>query len=407
MRPKLILIIALLMALVACDSGGATTTTGAEAPETTSASTSDTEATETTASSPDETSAPDETGGEEAEADWFAACGERIVIQTDWFPQAEHAAAYQLAGIGGEIDASAGIYSNEIGDTGVTLEIRAGGPFQGFQPDVSLIYQNPEIDLGFVDQDDAVQNFGNFPVVGVVSVMNKTPLMLMWDPATYDFEEFSDIGESDATVLYFEGSEGYIDYLVSIGALREDQLDGSYDGSPARFVAEPVVQQGFVTNEVYRYENVISEWMKPVDYFLVHDSGFEIYPQMYAARPEKIEERRECFELLVPALQQAQVDYFNDPEPLNRELVRIVEALDSFWELSEELNAEAHRLSLELGLVQNSPDGTLGSYDLERAQRVIDLLVPLFEGSENFDPTVTADQIVTNEFIDPSISLDS
>jgi hypothetical protein len=347
-------------------------------------------------------------GGGGGGSDLAAACGDRVVIQTDWFPEAEHAAAYQLAGVGGEIDKNTGVYTNEIGDTGVTMEIRSGGPFVGFQPDVSLIYQDPSVDLGFVDMDDAIANSATQPVKGIVSVMNKTPLMLMWDPGTYQFDDFADIGESDATVLFFEGSDVYIKYLVRQGWLREDQLDGSYDGSPARFVSErTVVQQGFVTNEVYKYEHDIEEWKKPVDYFLIHDSGFEVYPQLYAATPEKIEERRDCFELLVPMLQQAQVDYMNDPGPVNQELVRIVETQDTFWVLSEELNEEAHRLMTELELVSNENNDTLGDYETDRVQRMIDLLAPIFEedGLDTWDPEVTPEDIVTNEFIDPSIGL--
>ncbi|HXF57282.1 MAG TPA: ABC transporter substrate-binding protein [Actinomycetota bacterium] len=328
------------------------------------------------------------------------------MIQTDWFPEAEHAAAYQLAGVGGEIDKEKGIYRNEIDGTGVTLEIRSGGPFVGFQPDVALLYQDPEIDLAYADMDDAVQTWGQFPVKGIVSVMNKSPLMLMWDPATYQFQTFADIGKSDATVLYFEGSDSYIRYLVSKGWLREDQLDASYDGSPARFVAErKIVQQGFVTNEVYKYEHEIKEWMKPVDYFLIYDAGYEFYPQMYAATPQKLEEKRECFKLLVPMLQQAQVDYMRDPGPVNQELVKIVDTLDTFWTISLPLNEQAHRLMLELELVSNENNDTLGDYEMERVQRVLDQLKPIFEGLEGFDPNITPDDIVTNEFIDPSIGL--
>ncbi len=386
----------LALTLAACAQSG-TSTTGTTAAVTTAPS--------TTAAA---TTAPPTTG--EAAPDLLAACGDRLVVQTDWFPEAEHAAAYQLAGVGGTIDATTGVYSNQIGDTGVTLEIRSGGPFVGFQPDVSLIYQDPDVDLGYVDMDDAIASSKSNPVIGIVSVMNKTPLMLMWDPETYQFESFEDIGKSDAAVLYFEGSDTYVNYLVSKGWLREEQLDASYDGSPARFISErTVVQQGFVTNEVYKYENDITEWMKPIEYFLIHDSGFEIYPQLYAARPEKIEEKRDCFKLLVPMLQQAQVDYMADPGPVNAELVRIVEAQDTFWQISEPLNTQAHKLMLELGLVQNEGNDTLGDYDLDRVQRVIDLLEPQFAGAnlETWDPDVTPEKLVTNEFIDPSIGLDN
>ena len=38
-----------------------------------------------------------------------SACGERVVVQTDWFPEPEHGALYQLAGPGGKLDKEKGI----------------------------------------------------------------------------------------------------------------------------------------------------------------------------------------------------------------------------------------------------------------------------------------------------------
>ena len=41
------------------------------------------------------------TGGESAQSPLRKACGSKIVIQTDWFPEPEHGAVYQLAGKSG------------------------------------------------------------------------------------------------------------------------------------------------------------------------------------------------------------------------------------------------------------------------------------------------------------------
>jgi hypothetical protein len=348
-------------------------------------------------------------GGSDVEVttDLKEACGDRIVIQTDWFPEPEHGALYQLIGPGGEIDKDKGAYTGEIGDTGVTAEIRSGGPFTGFQQVSAQMYQDNDILLGYVSSDEAVQNSAKLPTTAVMTPLEKNPQILMWDPEDFDFQEFADIGESDATVLYFEGAT-YMEYMIGQGWIRRDQTDSSYDGSPARFVSEEnIVQQGFATNEPYKYENDIQAWRKPVDYLLIHDSGFEIYSQPLAVRTGVLEEERDCLKAIVPVVQQAQIDYINEPEPVNEELLNIVDEFASFWTLSEGGNEFAVEQMLELGIVGNGPDETLGNFDMERVQETVDQLKPIFEEQNlnSFDPNVTAEEIVTNEFIDPNIGL--
>jgi hypothetical protein len=57
-------------------------------------------------------------------------------------------------------------------------------------------------------------------------------------------------------------------------------------------------------------------------------------------------------------------------------------------------------------LVANSPDGTLGSFDLDRVNKFIEVAAPVFTstGSKVKDG-LTAEDVVTNKYIDPSIKL--
>ena len=79
----------------------------------------------------------------------------------------------------------------------------------------------------------------------------------------------------------------------------------------------------------------------------------------------------------------------------------------SSWTLDVGTNTAAVEVMLELGLVGNGPDSTLGNFDLDRVQRVIDLLLPIYEADDldSYDPNLTPEQFVTNEYIDPSIGL--
>src|SRR4051794_20277838 len=65
-------------------------------------------------------------------------CPATIVVQDDWWPQAENGALYRLLGKDIKIDKSrkrvSGPLVAEGIDTGVRIEIRSGGPANGFTP---------------------------------------------------------------------------------------------------------------------------------------------------------------------------------------------------------------------------------------------------------------------------------
>src|SRR6266511_3985086 len=140
-------------------------------------------------------------------------CPATVVVQTNWFPQSEHGAAYRL--VGGH-------------DTGVRIEVRAGGPAVGFQSSAALMYQDPDITLGMLQTDEIVQFSKTQPVVGVMAPLELDPQILLWDPKAHpDWHTIADIGQSDVQVLYFQGS-AYMEYLVGAGILRRAQIDGRY-----------------------------------------------------------------------------------------------------------------------------------------------------------------------------------
>lgn len=334
-------------------------------------------------------------------------CPNPLVIQTDWFPEPEHAHTYQMIGTDGVVDAENGTYSGELGDTGLAIEIRAGGPYIGFSPPTAQFYADDDIFMAYVDTAAAIRSYGQTPVTAVFASFEVGPQILMWDPEDYDFETFEDIGNSGATVLYFQGAT-YMDFLVANDVIDAANVDGSYDGSSTRFIAEDgLVQQGFATNEPYRYENEIEGWLKPVDFLLIHDTGVELYQSAVSVRSGDIERYRECLELIVPIMQQDLVDYFNDPQPMNDRLDDIVKELDSFWTSSKATHAAATAAMRDLGLVTDGGNGFIGDMNGDRIQGLIDILEPIFteQGVESFDPNVTADDVYTNEFLDPSISL--
>ena len=124
-------------------------------------------------------------------------------------------------------------------------------------------------------------------MLSVFAPLDLSPVVLLWDPAQHpDFNTIADIGRTDTKVIYFQGAT-YMAYLLGAGLLRPSQVAATYDGQPAAWVAAKgkIVQQGFVTNEVLRYQNDKSIWGKPVEYRLVSDSGYPVYPETLTIRP--------------------------------------------------------------------------------------------------------------------------
>ncbi len=375
------------------------TAAGTEAPATTTGDTAGTAAGTTGGSAP------------AGDVDLSADCPETVVIQTDWNPEAEHGWIYNMIGDGYTIDkdgvsvtgplvASGGV------DTGVDVQIRSGGPAIGFQTVTSQMYTDDDILLGYVYTDEGIQNAAEFPTVAIMAGMEKNPQMIMWDPETYpDVENIADVGEQGILVRFFGGA-AYMDFFTQTGILSPDQVDGSYDGTPANFVAAEGAdaQQGFGSAEPYIYENEIADWGKPVAYDYINDAGWENYAESIATKPENLETYRACFEKLVPIIQQSTVDYIADPAETNALIIEAVEAFDNGWVYSEGVADYAVETMQADGLLGNGPDETVGNFDLDRVNELIEKARPVYAALGQEPPAeLTAEDVVTNEFIDDSI----
>ncbi len=342
-----------------------------------------------------------------------AGCPTDIRIATDWFPEAEHGHLYELVGDNYTIETesefsvtgplmSAGEY------TGVDVTVIAGGAASSafLQPD-AMMYSDDSIFMGYVGTDEAVVHSGEFPTVGVFAPLEKDPQMIMWDPETNpEVESIADLGAAGTKIRLFPGGF-YIDYFLSEGIVTEDQLDYSYDGSPAGFIAAEgtVAQQGFASAEPYIYENEIEEWGKPVSYELINDAGYPKYAAVVSVIPDAVTESAECLAALVPVLQQAEVDYYAEPAETNALILDAVETYDTFWVYSEGVADFSVATQLDIGLVGNGSDSTVGNVDMERVQSLVDIATTMYadDSEKNIVDGLTAEDIFTDEFIDESI----
>ena len=347
------------------------------------------------------------------DVDLSGVCPETVTIMTDWYPEAEHGWLYELVGDEPTItqdglSVSGPLVAGGV-DTGVDIDILSGAAAIG--PGVTVtsqLYERDDILLGYVYTDEAVQFSAEFPTVAIFSGMEKNPQMIMWDPATYpDVQGIADLGEAGVTIRYFEGA-AYMDYFAQSGILSEDQLDSSYAGGSDAFVAAEGAdaQQGFGSAEPYIYENEVPDWMKPVAYEYINDAGWNNYGESIATRPENLETYADCFAKLVPILQQSSIDFLTDPAETNALILEAVATFDTFWVYTEGVANYAVETMIGDGLMSNGPNETLGDFDLDRVSELIDKAIPVYTSLGQVPADgLTAEDIVTNEFIDPSIGL--
>jgi hypothetical protein len=341
-------------------------------------------------------------------------CPATVVVQTDWFAEAEYGIYYQLLGPGYRIDTRRKRLSGPLvshgQDTGVRLEIRFGGPAIGNQQVSALMYQDKSITIGQVSTDEAIQNSGRLATQAVLAPTEVSPFMIMWDRTRHpDFHTIADIGRAGTTVLYFQ-TDTYMQYLLGAGILHASQLDGGYTGAPDRWVSAngEITQSGFATSEPYIYQHELGSGKSyDVAWQLLNDTGYPNYAQAAAIRAADKAALAPCLAKLVPILQQAQVDFITAPASTEDVIIKAVQAdHNDVWRYSPALADFSVRKLKELHLVGNGGNRTLGDLDGPRIKRMIDILTPIF--ARQRVPTragLTPGNLYTNEFIDPKIGL--
>ena len=334
-------------------------------------------------------------------------CPSPLVVQTDWFPESEHGAMYELIGEGYSVDKDNGITRGPMvlggTDLGVEWEVRAGGPFLGGSSVSEIMALDDSIHLGYASTDQQVNHWDVTQLVSVVAPLEKNPQMVMWDPEQYpDLSGIHEIGERGIIVQVFSGGT-FPDVFIAQGIWDEENVDKGYTGSPARFIADgDIAQQGFASAEPYQYEFVHTDYGRPVAFELLHDAGFEIYSQTIGVRNGDIEGMRGCLERLVPIIQQASVDFSSNPDRANAIIVDAVATYDTWWSYSPELAVFSVQAQRDFGLVGDGPDNTAGNMVGSRFEKTFNDMVGA--GMQGIDPDLTYDQLFTNEFIDPNIS---
>lgn len=345
-------------------------------------------------------------------SDLSSVCPKTIVWQTGWVPEAEHGPVYQLLGGAYDIDAAHKRVTGELiddgKDTGVKLQIRAGGPAIGFQTVSGTMYTDPSILLGGINTDEAIQLSATQPTVGVVTPDQLSPLMIMWDPRVHPaWRTISDIGKTSTKILYYNGTT-FMSYLTGSGILKASQVDGNYDGTPSTFVAEGAqpAQQGYATQDPYLYKHDVKQYDKDVKYQLINAYGYAIYPDQVSVRKADVTAKAACLKKLVPIIQRATVGFAQDPKRAEALIVKLSSVYNVGSLQSPGLVAYGTHTQTSIGMLANGPEGVVGKFDPARVTHLISVDKSIFAAQHKpIKPGLAAGDVVTNQFIDPSIGI--
>lgn len=359
---------------------------------------------ETTVSSPTDTT--DETTPIVDTNDLSDACVSPVVVQTDWYPQAEHGGIYELLGSDYTVDAQRGATTGSLvfqgTDTGVDLEIRAGGPFIE-SPVVTELFLDDAIMFGYVGSDVALSRYGEAPTLAVFNALTINPQIILWNASEHPgVTTIAEIANEVPAVSVF-GDRPYMRYLVSEGVVPNEKVDTNYKGS-LMLATDDTAHQGFATSEPFRYANLESGSIETA-YQLVHDAGWTSYPQNLAINKLRLETLRPCLAKLVPMMQQAQIDFVASPDRTVATILDVVEQFDTTWSQSAELANYAIATMKELGIVGNGDTTTFGDFESPRLDDFIVRATPILREQGLTIPDLTASDIATNEFLNPDITL--
>jgi hypothetical protein len=142
-----------------------------------------------------------------------------------------------------------------------------------------------------------------------------------------------------------------------------------------------------------------------VEFQLLADAGYQVYPESVVVRTDSKAEYAACLKKLVPMIQRAQVEFIRDPA-LAIDL--IVKANDTYKAspYSREQAQFSVGQQVNLGIVGNGDNATLGDFNDSRVWAILDTVTPILAGQrKQVKAGLTAADLYTNEFIDRSVGL--
>lgn len=346
-------------------------------------------------------------------------CPRTLTIQTNWLPEPDHGALYELIGGGGVMHQY--VYEGPLGSTGIHLRILTGGPGNAYSPIPATLYAGNSVmhtvpQLGMGSADTAIQLSNKFPVTGVMALAEHDPLALIYDPS--QFHNLNSIASliaaaKDGVHFYVQSLQtGYVQYLISRG-IPVSSIIGGFKGNLGEFTtsSKNIILGGFVDGAALRLAHYTPSWNKPVGSVLLYKLGFNDYDEVIEVANSKLGAMQGCLKGLVPLIQHAAVDYMLHPATVDNVLAKFNSSGygAAFWSTPAEFNHQSVNIMRANDIVGNSGGGKgpIGAFDMTRLRANIGILLPIYQnqGLSSYVTSLQASQVATNKFIDPRIRL--
>lgn len=215
----------------------------------------------------------------------------KVVLQSDWFPQAEHGGFYQAL--------AKGFYRQ----AGLNVEIRPGGPGVGIKVPVAT----GDVDFGLNRSDDVIMVASQgLPLVMVAAVFQHDPQALMVH-ADSPVKTFKDLKGRAITASV---GMSWIPFIQKKYGIKFDLKPNPY--SIAGFLAEKeTIQQCLVTNEPF----FAQQQGVQVRTLSLADAGYDVYHTIICRR-ELVRLAPDVVRVFVNASIRGWRDYLDgDPTP--------------------------------------------------------------------------------------------
>jgi NitT/TauT family transport system substrate-binding protein len=305
-------------------------------------------------------------GSEEATTDEDGKPLTKVVLQTDWYAQAEHGGFYQA------------LVKGYYREAGLDVEIRQGGPNAMTMEKVTV--GTAQFSLGRSDQIIVEASRGlPLQICGALMQLDPQGIMVHADSGIENFEDL------DGKAIMAVPGSFFLDLLKKTYGIDFRVLPSDYGMD--RFLANPdFIQQCFVTNEPY----YVREAGADPKVLLISDSGFSPYRVWYA-RTDYVKMNPE----IVKAFNEASIRGWQDYMTGDRtEANAMIQSLNA--KMDEDFLAFSHSQLLEFELV-TGPGGDwsqVGQVDPARLREQISQMeeIDALEGEVSveglFDPSL-------------------
>jgi NitT/TauT family transport system substrate-binding protein len=295
----------------------------------------------------------------------------KVVLQSDWFPQAEHGGYYQAL--------AKGFYA----DAGLDVEIWPGGPGAG----IKLKVARGDADFGMQRSDDLILAVSrSMPLVMVAATMQHDPLALMVH-ADSPVKTFRDL---DGRAVVGNVGMAWFPYLESKHGIRIERRQNTY-GLGEFLANREMIQQCLVTNEPF----FAAQKGRQVRTMVLSDAGYDCYQGLFTRR-ELIRQSPEVVRAFVHASIRGWRSYLeNDPTPANEMILK------RNSQMTRELLDFSRAALISHRFVHGDPakGEDIGQVSLARLEEQIRTLLEL----KILEKSVAIAEVATTEFLPPPL----